>query len=72
MLSGKIYLQKVRAFRLLIGELLRPHMAGVNTYHELDAMLTKKSDKSIAAKLLIDCFVRPTLDIQTGHFICGQ
>ena len=28
MLSGKKYLQKVRAFRLLNEELLRPHMAG--------------------------------------------
>ena len=47
-------------------------MGGVNTYHELDAMLTKKSDKSNTAKLWIDCFVRPTLDNHTGLLICGQ
>ena len=42
-----LYLRKVRDFRLLIEELLRPHMAGVNTYHELGAMLTKMSDKTL-------------------------
>ena len=47
-------------------------MAGVTTYHELDVMLTKMSDKSNTAELWIDCFVCPTLDNQTGHFICGQ
>ena len=72
MLSGKKYSQKVRAFRLLTGELLGPQMAGVNTYHEHGVMLTKMSDKSNTAKLRIDCFVRPTLDNQTDHFICGQ
>ena len=29
-------------------------MAGVNTYHELDAMLTDMSDKSNTAQLWID------------------
>ena len=69
-LSGKKYSQKVRAFWLLTEVLLRPHMAGVNTYHELDAMITKMSDKINTAKLWIDCSVHPTLDNQTGHFIC--
>ena len=39
MLSGKKYPQNVGAFRLLTEELLRPHITGVNTYHELDATL---------------------------------
>ena len=31
-------------------------MAGVTTYHELDVMLTKMSNKSNTAELWIDCF----------------
>ena len=65
MVFGKKYPQNVRAFRLLTELVLRPHMTGVNTYHELNAMLTKMSDKSNTAQLWIDCFVRPTLILMT-------
>ena len=41
MLSGKKYQQNVRAFRLLTEELLRKHIADVETYADLDTQLAK-------------------------------
>jgi hypothetical protein len=61
MLSGRKFIQNLRAFRMLTEELLRKHMGDVETYEDLDAMLTDISNRSETAKLWVDCFVRPTL-----------
>ena len=61
MLSGKKFPQNVGAFRILTEELLRKHMSDVETFEELDAMLTDISNRSDTGKLWVDCFVRPTL-----------
>ena len=61
MLSGMKFPQNVRAFRMLIEELLLKHMSGVDTYEELDEMLTDISNRSDTAKLWVDCFVHSSL-----------
>ena len=46
---------------MLTEELLRNHVHDVETYDELDAMLTDISNICGTAKLRIDCLLRPTL-----------
>ena len=61
MLSGKMFPQNVRVFRMLTEELIHKHTGDVETYEELDAMLKDISNRSDTAKLWVDCFVRPSL-----------
>ena len=63
MLTGKKYPQNVRAFRILVEELLRPLYTKhqMNCMDDLQQVLNDASRKSRTAKLWIDCLIRPGL-----------
>ena len=61
MLIGKLYPQNTRALRLLVEELLRSHMANINSYEDLMHFLDDISKRSKTCKTWVENLVRPVL-----------
>ena len=65
MMTGKKFPENVRAFRLLLEELLRPifSKATVETMDDLKGVLENLASRSRTTRLWVDCFVKPMLTI---------
>ena len=65
MLSGKKFLQKVRALRMLVEELLRP-LFGNNSFHNMDDLLLEVDAISVESKTSqrwVDSLIKPIFAI---------
>ena len=51
----------MRALRLLVEELLRPHINNINTYEDFSMFLIQVSEKSKTSKHWVDNLIKPTL-----------
>lgn len=60
-LIGKLYPQNTRGLRLLVEELLRSHMANINSYEDLMHFLDDISNRSKTCKTWVENLVRPVL-----------
>ncbi|MEM7297990.1 MAG: hypothetical protein AAF391_06960, partial [Bacteroidota bacterium] len=61
MLTGKKFPMNVRALRLLVLELLRSFIGGMETYAELEIFLSNASAKSLVAEHWIKNLIKPVL-----------
>ena len=61
MLIGKYFPQNLRAFRLLLEELLRHILPCVTSYEDLTDYMFTVSAKSNTPKLWVDAFISPVL-----------
>ena len=65
MMTGKKYPQNVRAFRMLVEELLRTIFKNhdIDSKDDLNRALNEISSKSKTSKLWVDCFIQPVFTI---------